>query len=316
MLNEKRYFLIHEYLILLSGFLLGLILFLFVNASASIKKQGSPDNKFQDEFPDIILNKYNNALTYLIVALCLIRFFIIFIASEEIYNFYHYSSRFIYFFVLLYLYLAIWFILFFFFKFRKRIKEERRYDYLSKIYKWGSFLCLLDLATTSILYLMSYHNLLPGLDIKQFDYQIFNQHAISNNLFIIIIIAIVMNFIFYVRFMLKNSMTNLRIYLLSIMVLFLVLGIFFIRVSIFKLGWYNSETIYLKLFTLEYGYFFWIFLLFIVSTIFYNLSAIIILSLNRMIINQKKAKYLVIHLFKLGFITMMMFTGLSIYTGY
>ena len=306
---------IHEYLILLSYFILAFILFIIAKTSTILKEQIFINELDSEKIFPANINKYNTYLFNLISVFLLCRLLIFIFIPNEIYSLNNNSSGFISFYIVMFLAITFWLMLLFFLNMRKNINDKNMYSFISKIYRWGALLAIFDIIGTSTLYYLNFKNLFM-LQKNDLPYRPLETFDIKNQILVLIFITIILIIFLFIRFMLKREINIIRNYWLAVFILFILLVIFFIKVSVYKLGWYDSSEIRLKLFTWQYSYLGWIFLLFVVLSLFYNLSAIILLSFKNFINNSQHSRQIAIHLIKMGFISILIVSVLFVYSGY
>jgi hypothetical protein len=116
----------------------------------------------------------------------------------------------------------------------------------------------------------------------------------------------------FILFILRRSMIILKQYWLILLILMVMTLLYTLVSSLNHLGWYENTHIRLSLLSWTYFYLGWIFLIFFGISIFCNVASIILYSIIDKFVNQVKFKNQIISYLKMGFLTSLSFTLLSL----
>lgn len=294
---------IYEYGVLGTFFSLGLILFIATRYLSINKKVSNanitPENK-SNRTTNTRIGFWITTLSISIIFLFLSRFTTFIFAPPEILNLIYIPNLFFYFLLFSFLFLIFWAICVFLITLLKQIKHEDQLLYFRKVMVFSVILALMDIGIAGLLILNSYQHLFIPRTINL---RILSFHILQYAPFILLIVAILLIVltILYIMFILKRSFKFLNQYWIVMIILLFILAIYTLSISLNQMGWYDSMQLRMKLFSWQYGYIGWISLIFFSTTIFSNISAIVVLALKEKLINLNQIKPKMFFLIKLGF---------------
>jgi hypothetical protein len=204
---------------------------------------------------------------------------------------------------------VLWAMIWYFIAIKSEIKIEERVNYLRRLHVYTAILSISDLLITLLLSFQGYRHM---FDI-QATWHNPNQNVLSAYLPLLIVSLILLGLlsILYTLYIFRRSIKILKQYWLALLLLLISTILFTVLSGTVNLGWYDYSRARLLIFSWQYAYFGWIFLLLISITVFCNAASIILLSITNKFVNPVKFRNLSITLIKMGFITTLAFTLLS-----
>jgi hypothetical protein len=253
---------------------------------------------------------YNLVLIF-IAFLCFLRTVIFFIAPVELSKFTFVPSSVIHLLITSFIFQIFWALLWFFLYQKREIRLEERALFLKKTFYIVCIIAMTDIIVTSLIFFQSffYSFSIRGGAIKPLSSSLTVLYTPMYILTLILLLILVTLFFLYI---LRRSMVILKQYWLTALLLIIVSLIYMSLNSLDKLGWYENIHYRLSLFSWSYFYLGWIFLTFLGITVFCNVSSIILYSIMGKFIHPVKYKNQIVSYLKMGFVTIVSFTILSL----
>ena len=243
-----------------------------------------------------------NVIIFVCSILYISRFLIFVFAPPEILKLNYLPNKFLYFLLVSFFFLMLWSFPIFLLSLRKQIRQNEQIGYLRRTIKLIIILVVLDMGITGMLYMDSFKSFfLP----RSMNYLIlfFNASQFTSAILGVLgILLLILSFL-YVQFLLKRAFRLIRKYWFVLFILMIFITIFTLCIPLYQMGWYESTKQRFQIFSWQYGYLGWIALIFFATTIFTNISAMIILSLKQILINLQFTKHKMFFLVKLGFVS-------------
>jgi hypothetical protein len=194
---------------------------------------------------------------------------------------------------------------------RKEIKLDERSGYLKKILIITLIVGITDLLITIVINTQIFFSFFSLRMASTTSTPLFDGLNFVPLLIMILILLLLIT-IQFISFILKRSVQILKQYWITILLLLVASLSFTLFNSISKLGWYENSHARLLFFSWPYIYVGWIFLAFLLITIFCNAISIILYNILDKFVNPIKYKQQLVTFLKLGFTAAIGFTLLSV----
>ena len=194
----------------------------------------------------------------------------------------------------------------------KEVKLEFVYDYLKKISYSITILFFLDFLIEGIVYLTTISDYM-SLSVSAIDNGL--AEPVQNSLVLIIVIFALTALLssFFISFLIKRNIRILRYLELSTLFLLIAIGylIFFCTGSI--IGWNESLVYLLKLFSFNFGYTGFIFLIVLAVTLITNSSVVLLFNIKGFFNSEQQLRNKIINLVKVGFVSTCILSCMAIW---
>ena len=247
------------------------------------------------------LNIIKNTLSVFIIILLLSKMIVLIFGPDTLLKEYTFSSSELLVLVVNFFYAILWFMIILFLYQSQEIKQEFILDYFKKISYSITLVFFLDFLLEGIVYLttISEYMSLSVVTIKEKMIEPYTEF-----LYLIILIALLTVVLsgFFISFLIKRNIRILRYLELSTMLLLFAIGylVFFSTGSI--VGWNESLVYLLKLFSFEYGYTGFIFLIVLAVTLITNSSVVLLFNMKEFFNHEQQLKNRIVNMIKVGFV--------------
>jgi hypothetical protein len=306
---------IFEYILLLTFFFLGLILFFSALGLESLKEviliRGADKTDLYRK-KNARLELWSQILLTLIFLLFIFRILLLLLAPSELVKFAYLPNEVVHLLLICLVFSVFWILIWYFVQIKKEIKIEERTLYLKKIFFYSLILAIIDVLLTSLLSFQGYHHMYSLTAAGSASYVSGDLENYLPFLIINLVLVILLSTLF-ILYILKRSLRILKQYWLTLLMLIVSSIITTILSGSVNLGWNDDFHTRVFLLSWQYTYVGWIFLLFLSISIFCNVASIILLTNMGKFINPVKYRNLSINMIKMGFITIIAFLFLSVF---
>jgi hypothetical protein len=204
-----------------------------------------------------------------------------------------------------------WALIWYFGTLKSEIKIEERAHFSRQLLLFSAVLAVTDLLITLLLSIQGYQHMFT-LQAVRSGTEISAPTGSYAPLLAMSLILLLLLITFYMLYIFKRSIKILKQYWLTLLLLLTSTLLFTILSNSTDLGWYDEGQTRLLIFSWQYAYFGWIYLIFISISLFCNSSSIVLLSVTNKFVNPVKYRNLSITFIKIGFVAAIAFTLLSI----
>jgi hypothetical protein len=306
--------LIYEYTLILTFLSLSLILLFSAFGIESLRdllliRSSNEGDLFRKK--NTKLELWYKVLVFTISSLFIIRLILLLFAPTELKKLTFVPNASIHLLIISFIFQVFWALLWFFLYQKKDIRLEEKAVFLKKTFFIAIIIAFSDILVTSALFLQSflYFFSIRGGSIIQFSSYL---KTIQSPLLIITSLLLLVFCVLFILFILRRSMIILKQYWLILLILMMMTLLYTIVSGLSHLGWYENTHIRLSLLSWTYFYLGWIFLAFFGTSVFCNVASIILYSIVDKFVNPVKFKNQIISYLKMGFLTALSFTLLSL----
>jgi len=258
------------------------------------------------------LNAIKFTILIFIVLLLFSKFILLLFGPDTLLKEFSFSRAEILIFVVNFFYAILWLMICLFLFESREVKQEFILDYLKKISYFIATLFFLDFFIEGIVYLTTIT-----------DYLSLSVHATENSIaeplnesFLPIIIIIALTVVlsaFFISFLIKRKIKILKYLEFTTLFLLLAAGylVFFCSGSI--IGWNESLVYLLTLFSFNFGYTGFIFLIILAVTLLTNSSVVLLFNMKEFFISEQQLKNKIINLVKVGFVATCILSCMAIW---
>ena len=293
---------IYEFASLISFLLLGIIL-LGASAYYSQLRKSLPLRHGAGSVQKIVARAdiWDSVIRTVIILLLCSRIIIIFTAPVEILTVNLPDNNFILFLINGFFFSNLWFIFLILYIFKKEIKTESRFRYQSSLILFTIFLAIVDLVFSAVLLIRGYISIFQKHTDAVSGF-IMQDIQAQNPILVFLLILMMVQVILFALFFIRRSLIHIHQYWMSMLLYVVLLTYYIFSVGVYIIGWKESSMIKLQVFSMQYGYWGWIFLFFFSLLIVSNLIGFMLLKFRPIMSNPQRARNLLSPLLKLGFI--------------
>ena len=205
---------------------------------------------------------------------------------------------------------VLWALIWYFGSLKSEIKIEERSTFAQQLLNFIVVLGVTDLLITLLLGFQGYRHMFT-IQVGWHSPEIGGLSADFLPLLVMLLILIILLIVLYTLYIFKRSLKILKQYWLTLLLLMIIAVLFAFLQGTDDLGWYEDGQARLLIFSWQYVYFGWIYLLFMSISVFCNTASIVLLSITNKFVNPVKFKNLSITFIKMGFISGLAFAFLS-----
>ncbi len=208
-------------------------------------------------------------------------------------------------------YTVFWIIILFSISLKKDVVDDYQIVFIRRITLACILLFFLDFLLSGTVYVMNvlhYFN----IQISVLDFSIIPAPTDTTILLLIISVLLLILIGLFIAFILKRRIRILSYYELTYLLLLSGIGYFLIIDSSNLIGWNESVVYRLKLFSFEYGYVGFIFLIVLALSLVSNSLIVLLFSLKDIFVDSQMPKRKIISYLKIGFVSVIILFGLNI----
>ena len=301
---------IYEIATLLS-FLFLILIFIVNTFQISFIKEIKKDEKEYVNFSKK-LNVIKYIILIFIILLLISKFILLLFGPDTLLKEFSFSRAEILIFVVNFFYAILWLMICLFLFESKEVKQEYILDYHRKISYSITTLFFLDFFIEGIVYLTT---ITDYLSLSVYATENLTAEPLYETflpIVVIIILTIVLN-TFFISFLIKRKIKILKYLEFTILFLLLAVGyiVYFCTGSI--IGWNESLVYLLKLFSFNYGYTGFIFLIILAVSLLTNSSVVLLFNMKEFFISDQQLKNKIINLVKVGFVATCILSCMAIW---
>ncbi|MCK4799143.1 MAG: hypothetical protein KAT05_17355 [Spirochaetes bacterium] len=247
------------------------------------------------------INIIKTTITIFIIFLLISKLMVLLFGPDTLLNEFSFSSSEILILVVNFFYAVLWFMIVLFLYQSQEIKQEFILDYLKKISYSITLVFFLDFLLEGIVYLTTiseYMSLSVFTIVKKMT------DPYPDLLYLIVLIVILTALLsgLFISFLVKRNIKILRYLELATLLLLFAIGylVFFGTSAI--VGWNESLIYLLKLFSFDYGYTGFIFIIVLAVTLITNSSVVLLFNLKEFFNSEQQLKNRLINMVKVGFV--------------
>jgi len=254
---------------------------------------------------------WTRLLNAMIFCLIISRLLLCLIAPPELIPFKYLSAEITHLLLTGLIFSIFWALIWYFGALKNEIKIEERSNYSRQLLFFSAALAVTDLLITLLLSIQGYQHMFtlqvtwPNTEISALPGSFIPLLIMSTILFLLLITL-------FILYIFRRSIKILKQYWFTLLLLLTSTLLFTILSGSTDLGWYDEGQTRLLIFSWQYAYFGWIYLIFISICVFCNSSSIILLSVTNKFVNPVKYRNLSITFIKMGFVAALAFTVMSI----
>ena len=247
------------------------------------------------------INIIKTTITIFIIFLLISKLMVLLFGPDTLLNEFSFSSSEILILVVNFFYAVLWFMIVLFLYQSQEIKQEFILDYLKKISYSITLVFFLDFLLEGIVYLTTiseYMSLSVFTIVKKMT------DPYPDLLYLIVLIVILTALLsgLFISFLVKRNIKILKYLELATLLLLFAIGylVFFGTSAI--VGWNESLIYLLKLFSFDYGYTGFIFIIVLAVTLITNSSVVLLFNLKEFFNSEQQLKNRLINMVKVGFV--------------
>ena len=258
------------------------------------------------------LNALKNTILVFILLLLVSKLVLLLFGPDTLLKETSFSSAEILIFVVNFFYAILWLMISLFLLQSKEVKQDFLLEYLKKISLSITILFFLDFLIEGIVYLTTITDYM-SLSVSSIENAVAEPIQDSTLLILVIVVLTAILSTFFITFLIKRNIRILRYLELSTLFLLIAIGylVFFCTGSI--IGWNESLVYLLKLFSFNFGYTGFIFLIVLAVTLITNSSVVLLFNIKGFFNSEQQLRNKIINLVKVGFVSTCILSCMAIW---